>query len=73
MNRYEFLLLAKKIVIDNLRMLPSGILANSYTLQKNIIWKHYDDTQSPNGGLAISTTWRCAAPQFGAIDLTQTL
>lgn len=70
-ERYEFLLLAKKILVQNLRKLPSGILDYAFRLQQDITWKPYDDSQDPKAGLVITTTWRSYLPDLGAVNLSQ--
>lgn len=69
-NRYEFLFIAKKTLIQNLRSIPNGILDSAYRLQKNITYKPYDDSQDPKAGLVITTTWRCHLPDLGAVNLS---
>jgi hypothetical protein len=68
MNRYNFLLLAKKIIINRLRAIPLGVLAN-YRLQNNLSWKLLDDSQEPHACIVISGSWRCNLTSFGAIDV----
>jgi hypothetical protein len=69
-NRYDFLLLAKKIIMQKLRGIPLGIFAN-YRLQNNLSWKLYDDSQEPDACLVITSVWRCRLPPAGAFDVSQ--
>lgn len=67
-DRYDFLLLAKKIIMQRLRTIPLGIVG-SYRLQNSLSWKLYDDSQEPKACLVITSTWRCSLSPFGAVDV----
>lgn len=69
-NRYDFLLMGKKIIMQNLRSIPFAIVAMSYRLQPDITWRLYDDEQNPKGGAIITTTWRCFATPFAPADFS---
>lgn len=69
-DRYNFLLMGKKIIMQNLRSIPFAIVAMSYRLQPSITWRIYDDEQEPKGSAIITTTWRCFATQFAPADFS---
>ncbi len=70
-DRYNFLLMGKKIIMQNLRSIPFGIVGMAYKLQPDMTWKLFDNEQDPKAGVIVTTTWRCAATQFGLADLSK--
>lgn len=70
-DRYNFLLMGKKIIMQNLRSIPFGIVAMAYKLQPDITWRLLDDEQNPKASVLITTTWRCGATPFAPADFSQ--
>jgi hypothetical protein len=67
--RYVALLMAKKVLIQNLRGIPSGIVGDGYVLQDSPSWQLKDDSQEPAELLVITTIWRCYLPRQGKFNL----
>jgi len=68
-NRYQFALLAKKLLINGLLGIPRHVLAQAFLLNPTIKTTVFDDSQSPKGGLVISTTWRVYLPATKVGDI----
>lgn len=64
-ERFEFCLLAIKLIRQQLAKLPNGVLANQYQLQPTRPWQLYDNQQAPQAGISLTTTWRYMLPQPG--------
>lgn len=61
-NRYSFLLLANKLIRQQLKRIPRKVLAQAYVLQPSLDWQIYDNDQDPLASLTLSTTWRYDLP-----------
>lgn len=61
-NRYSFLLLANKIIRQQLKRIPRRVLANTYMLQPSMDWQIFDNEQDPLANLILTTTWRYDVP-----------
>lgn len=64
-ERFEFCLLAIKLIRQQLAKLPNGVIANQYQLQPTRPWQLYDNQQAPQAGISLTTTWRYMLPQPG--------
>lgn len=62
-ERYEFVLLAKRIIVQGLRSISGGIVAHAFKLDRKISSTLFDDAQDPKAGVVVSTKWSCAAPK----------
>lgn len=70
-DRYNFLLLAKKILVQGLRSIEGGIVLFGYQLNKSISSSLFDDENNPKAGIVITTKWRCALPPQRSKSLDQ--
>lgn len=61
-NRYSFLLLANKIIRQQLKRIPRRVLADTYMLQPSMDWQIFDNEQDPLANLTLTTTWRYDVP-----------
>lgn len=67
-NRYSFLLLANKIIRQQLKRIPRRVLADTYMLQPSMDWQIFDNEQDPLANLTLTTTWRYDVPQGNVGD-----
>lgn len=68
-NRYSFLLLANKIIRQQLKRIPRRVLADTYMLQPSMDWQIFDNEQDPLANLTLTTTWRYDVPCGNVGDL----
>lgn len=67
-NRYSFLLLANKIIRQQLKRIPRRVLADTYMLQPSMDWQIFDNEQDPLANLTLTTTWRYDVPRGNVGD-----
>lgn len=68
-NRNQFIYLAKKYITNGLLHIPNKVLANTFTLDPNIVSVPFDNSQMPKLGLVLTTKWKYLLPQIASSDM----